>query len=330
MTGKKILVVLTNESFLPIHGHGSRSYAQAVSSVESSPAPYAPSTWQSPITSTHGPTDEQFKTDDFEAMHRPTGVDILEVGALWFKLSPEWDLTFTTPRGGAVAIDPLSIRALDRETADRIWHENALMCKLNHTVPLAWIRPEEYAAVVLPGAHAAMLDLPESKAVSRVVAKIWTHAGVVAAIGHGVAGLLNVRTCCDGDNEDGGDDGDESSSDSDSDDNEDGKSPHRKPRHGKTTRSYLLKDKRIACYTREEEEKSQLAKFLPFSLEEQCKKRGARVEKTKAFQPMVVVDCCEGKGKSSGKGRVLITAQSWPSTPQFIEKVCESLKKCHK
>lgn len=313
MTTKKILVILTNESFLPHDGHGSRSYAEVVSPAANS---YAPSTWISPITATHGPRRDEADPAAFSAKHRPTGVDILEVGNLWFKLadSEKWELTFASPRGGAVAIDPMSIRAMDRSMADRIWHEGALMCKLNHTYPLAWLRPEEYDAVIIPGAHAAMLDLPHCKIVSKTIAEIWEESGCVAAIGHGVAALLNVR--CDGDH-DGDDNG--SSSDSSEDDGHDddhsGKMPHRPRHHGK----YLIKDKRIACFTKEEEEKSHLQPFLPYSLESALRKRGAKLQTTKAFHPQVIVEECERSGKT------LITAQSYPSIHELIDRIVETL-----
>lgn len=316
MSSKKILVILTNESFLPHDGHGSRSYAQVVSPAASTS--YAPSTWQSPLTATHGPRrHEEADPAAFSAKHRPTGVDILEVGSLWFKLadSEKWDLTFASPRGGAVAIDPMSIRAMDKTMADRIWHEGALMCKLNHTYPLAWIRAEEYDAVIIPGAHAAMLDLPHCKTVSRAIAEVWEEAGCVAAIGHGVAALLNVR--CDGHEDDGHDDSgsDDSTSEDEDDDHHGGKTP----RHHRRRHQYLVHDKRIACFTKEEEEKSHLQPFLPYSLEGALRKRGAHLQTTKAFQPQVVVEECERSGKT------LITAQSYPSIHTFIDRLVETV-----
>lgn len=283
---RKALIILTNESFLPQSGRGSPSYSQPIKSEQTDEeiTRFAPSTWQSPITTTFAPTTLPAETEEFNALHRPTGVDILEVGNLWFKLAKQenWELTFATPRGGAVAIDPISIKALDKKFADEIWHDGCLMAKLNHTYPIAWINPKEYQCVVIPGSHAAMLDLPECHTVRKTIARVWQEAGCVAAIGHGVAALLNIRE-------------DEARrSDDDS------------------TRDYLVSGKRLTCYTQEEEEKAKLAKFVPYSLEELARKRGAKLEKGKPFESKVVVD-------ESEHGKVLITAQSYPSIHEFIQ-----------
>ncbi len=281
MTGKKALVILTNESFLPAEGKGSAPYAPISEALEDrSITSYAPSTWQSPITTTYAPSSEYPQTEMFETRHRPTGVDILEVGQLWFNLAKQenWEITFTTPRGGAVAIDPHSIKQLGKEFAERIWNDSSLMCKLNHTYPCAWINPKDYQIAIIPGSHASMLDLPHCKSVTSLISKVWENTGCVAAIGHGVAALLNVRESV-----------------------------------SKKSGEYILKDRKITCFTREEEEKSQLEKFTPYSIEEKAKERGAKVLNGKPFESRVVVDESEDK--------CLITAQSYPSTREFIQSI---------
>lgn len=289
---KKALVILTNESFLPQSGRGSPSYSQPIKSEQTDEdvTRFAPSTWQSPMTTTHAPTKVPSETDEFNTLHRPTGVDILEVGHLWFKLAKQenWELTFATPRGGAVAIDPLSIKALDKKFADEIWHDSCLMAKLNHTYPVAWVDPKEYQCVVIPGSHAAMLDLPECHTVSKTIARVWQEAGCIAAIGHGVAALLNVREdesrsrCCSTD--------------------------------------YLVSGKRLTCYTQEEEEKAKLSRFVPYSIEELARKRGAKLEKGRPFESKVVVD-------ESEHGKCLITAQSYPSIHDFIQALIKHARR---
>lgn len=280
---KRCLVILTNESFLPKGGKGGRSYNPQQISEDSTQedSEYSPSTWLPPISTTHGPGSTP--DHDFYQAHRPTGVDIYEVGQLWFQLAREhnYDLTFATPRGGAVAIDPASIKALDKDFADKIWHECSLMAKLNHTIPCSWVlskAADQFDCVIIPGSHAAMLDLPWSQSSRRVISKIWDASGLVCAIGHGVAALLEVKD---------------------------------------KNQQYLVKGRRLTCFTTEEEEKSQAKAYLPFNLEEKLKQHGAQVKTAQAFQSNVQVD------KQAGK--TLITAQSHPSVHECI---CEIVKCC--
>lgn len=291
MAGKRILVVLSNESFLPAGGKGSPPYhghqpqrprdAETEPSVdERDPCTFAPSSWSSATPATHAPTAGPAGEQEFEAKHRKTGADILEIAKVWCRLAKKEgrELTFCSPRGGAIAIDPLSIKALcneGKELADRIWHDSELMGKINHTIPTAWVNPKDYDMVIIPGSHAAILDLPHCSTVAKLISAIYAENGVVAAIGHGVAALLNVR-------EPSG--------------------------HG-----YLIKGKRIACFTREEEQKMQLEKFIPWSVEDKCKERGAQVQRTGPFEPKVIVD------KQGDK--CLVTAQSYPSANDFIEAI---------
>lgn len=256
MTGKKALVVLTNEAFLP--STGKKHYRETTELGELSPV------------------DEV----DFNARHRPTGVDIMEVGHLWLKLAKEndYEMTFCSPCGGGIAFDPTSVKMLaehDKELSKKIWTDCTLMAKLNHTYPIEWIRPDSYDLVIIPGSHAAMFDLPENKKIACCIAECYRRRKAICAIGHGVAALLNVRLEAAGG-------------------------------------EYLLKGKRITCFTREEENKVNLEKLVPFSIEEKAKERGAKVELAKPFEPKVVTD------------ERLITAQSTPSIHEFIQAILKN------
>lgn len=67
------------------------------------------------------------------------------------------------------------------------------MAKLANTFPMERVEPGRYAAVFVVGGKGAMFDLPGSEALQSVIAKIYQRGGVVSAVCHGPAALVNVR-----------------------------------------------------------------------------------------------------------------------------------------
>lgn len=273
MTEKRALVILTNEAFLPKGGRGRFRADDPINQ------------W----ATVHEPSpDRPADIDDsFTRMHRLTGIDALEVGYFWMVLKRhlKMDVTLASPRGGAVAIDPMSFEMAqkDEKLKDHLRDDKEFMEKLSHTLPIKWVDANEYSICLLPGRHGALFDLPECSAVSECIQTIYENGGWVAAIGHGVAGLLNVKA-------------------------------------SSKSNDYLLKNKRITCFSNDEEKEKRFDEFLPYFLEDKVKERGAQVEISKPFMPNVVI---------SEQDR-LITAQSFPSIKKFVQKIAEKVSPSHK
>jgi len=292
MTGKKILVVLTNEAFIPQHGRGGRRVAMYDGpnhlQIENAPdVQYSPSAWTSPLTTIRDPPatfnlpNSITPLDEFTRTHRKTGVDILELGYFWLKFAKEYkaELTFVSPRGGPVALDPISIETMEKDDKlkNSLKEEREFMMKLGHTYPISWVQPDEYELVLIPGGHGAMFDLPEHDDVAKVIARVYENKKFVGAIGHGVSALLNVQL----------------------------------PKSDE----YLVKGKKVTCFTTAEEKEKRFDEFLPYYLEEKLRERGANIQVSKPFSPNVVVE------------DRLITGQSWPSIHEFVSKITEQ---CHR
>lgn len=290
LTGKKALIILTNESFLPKSGRGGRRpYADGLSVLNRDNGPVvqgSPSAWipsQPTILDPPQTYDSiQGSEDSFTRGHQPTGVDIFELGYIWMTLRKTFrmELVFATPRGGPVAADPLSMERIDKDTKlrDHLREERDFVMKMGHTVPISWIKPEEFKLIIFPGGHGAMFDLPEHDDVACAVSEIYKRGGLVAAIGHGVAGLLNVKA-------------------------------------ERKSGEYLLKGKRVTCFTREEEKKVGYENYLPYVLEDRIKERGARLENKKPYESNVIQD------------ERLITAQNAPSIHDFVTKITEQIRR---
>lgn len=259
MAKQKALIILTNEAFLT-QSQRKQSFLKSIPNPFSS-EPAA----SSPI-------------EDYVQTHRNTGVDMLEVGYLWMILHKQlgMEITFVSPKGGPVALDPNSVQVMeqDRDLKESLKNEKDFMIALSHSYPIDWVKPEDYDLVICPGCHGAMLDLPDTSTVARTLGKVYENKGLVCAIGHGTAALVNVKV------------------------------------HGE----YLVKGKRIACFSNAEEKEANYEGFIPFRLEDRLKERGAKIEVQSPFTPNVI------------ESENLVTAQSWPSAQKFVQKIAERFK----
>jgi putative intracellular protease/amidase len=294
MESKRALVILTNEAFIPKCGRGGHR-EQPGSNYEMMATPgkqpvvmSSPSSWTPNITSVHSPTVDP-NEEIFAKMHHKTGVDILEVGYFWthFFRENRIELTFASPRGGAVALDPLSIDSVEKDDRlkNRLKEDREFMMKLGHTYPISWVDLEEFDIVLVPGCHGALFDLSEHPDVAKAITTVYNRGGYICCIGHGCAALINAKA-----------------------------SPHY-PSTTPNPTEYLIKNKKITCYTNEEEKQKRYEEYLPFMLEDKLEERGAKVEHGKPFQSFVITD------------ERLITAQSWPSIQEFVKKITEKISK---
>ncbi|MET7476269.1 type 1 glutamine amidotransferase domain-containing protein [Streptomyces sp. NPDC005648] len=115
--------------------------------------------------------------------------------------------------------------------------DETVRAELAATRPAAQVRADDYAAIFYVGGHGAMWDFPDSPDLARLAVGIYERGGVVSAVCHGPAALVNLRLS-DG--------------------------------------SLLVEGKRVASFTNEEEQTLGLVDVMPFLLEDRLKERGAR------------------------------------------------------
>lgn len=157
---------------------------------------------------------------------------------------------FASPKGGAAPMDPKSLDLND--PINKSFYENKdLMGQLDNTIALKDINPKEYKAIVFAGGHGTMWDFADSEDIARVSRKIYESGGVVAAVCHGPAALVNIKL---------------------------------------SNGDYLIKNRRVTGFTNQEEDIVELSQFMPFMLEDKLKERGARFEAAESWSEQVVVD----------------------------------------
>ena len=111
---------------------------------------------------------------------------------------------------------------------------------LQHTKSLDEVSEFQFDCVYLAGGHGSMYDFPDNIVLQAILKKQYENEKKVAAICHGVCGLLNV-TLASGE--------------------------------------YLVKDKKLTGFSRAEEILARKERVVPFDLETELKDRGARYEK---------------------------------------------------
>lgn len=97
---------------------------------------------------------------------------------------------FVSPNGGAIPIGYL-------KTSDSIQkkylYDTDFMKLLKNTLNPKNINPEDYKAVYYSGGGAAMFGVPENIEIQNISRSIYENKGVVSAICHGTAGIVNLQ-----------------------------------------------------------------------------------------------------------------------------------------
>lgn len=183
-----------------------------------------------------------------------TGVSMYESGkletGLWlselthiYHLAKErgYDITIASPKGGNTPIDPESLKpmALDKITKG-YWADSAFRALLQHTKSLSEVSGQQFDCVYLAGGHGTMYDFPDDTTLQAIIRQHYESNKIVAAVCHGVGGLLNVKL---------------------------------------SNGEYLIKGKTITGFNWFEESLAGRKKEVPFNLEKSLKERGSDYKK---------------------------------------------------
>ena len=103
-----------------------------------------------------------------------------------------YQVAYISPRGGYTPLDPLSLQ-LAGEMEWAWYQDKGFMRRLSLSLAPEEVRAADYLAVYYAGGRGALWDLPTSPGLQAIARYIFEHDGYVAAVGHGVAGLLNIR-----------------------------------------------------------------------------------------------------------------------------------------
>lgn len=97
-----------------------------------------------------------------------------------------------SPNGGSVPIDEKSFDR--RDNVNEKWYNDpTFRHKLEHSLKLEDVNPSDYQIIYFTGGHGTMWDFPNNQKLQEITRHIYENGGMVAAVCHGVSGLLNVQ-----------------------------------------------------------------------------------------------------------------------------------------
>jgi putative intracellular protease/amidase len=154
---------------------------------------------------------------------------------------------YVSPKGGKAPMtgadreDPINAAFLDNPIK---------MAQVETTLSPDAVDPSRYGAIFYAGGHGTMWDFADNQALAAIAAQIYERGGVVGAVCHGPAGLVNIKL---------------------------------------TNGDYLVSGKTVSAFTNTEEMAVGLSDVVPFALESRLVERGATHTKADNFQSHVVV-----------------------------------------
>ena len=131
----------------------------------------------------------------YETTERPTGlwlseavhfVDVIEKAGL--------EIDYVSSKGGYTPIDPHSLEASSMSPIDWEYYTNHnFMNKLGNTLSVDEVNPSDYDVIYYTGGHGVIWDFPNDLKMQEVAKNIYENGGIVSAVCHGLAGLLNIK-----------------------------------------------------------------------------------------------------------------------------------------
>jgi putative intracellular protease/amidase len=164
-------------------------------------------------------------------------------------------VSIATPGGARPSVDPVSLDERGGvDTSDaasfRTYLES-IEADLTAPLDLATVRAADYDALYLPGGHAPMTDLADNAGLGALLADADDRGQVIAALCHGVAGLLSAT-------------------------NADG--------------AFTFAGRSLTVFTDEEEKQGGLGDRSPWLVESRLAERGADVRTGSPWSDTVIVD----------------------------------------
>ncbi|ETO06949.1 ThiJ/PfpI domain protein [Reticulomyxa filosa] len=206
---------------------------------------------------------------------KQTGFYLPEVAHPYYLFKEKsYDVVFTSIKGGLAEVDEGSIKNFSSDATCQKFVKEFL--ESNQGKYLETYAISALDAIFYSGGHGTMWDFPNDSILNKAAEKIYNNGGVIGAVCHGPAGILNLK-------------------------DEKGE--------------YLIKGKNVTGFSNKEEEAVELTKVVPFSLEDELKKRKANYSSADNFKSHVVTDTR------------LVTGQNPASSSTCAEAVIDQVSK---
>ncbi|MFT4128140.1 MAG: type 1 glutamine amidotransferase domain-containing protein [Gordonia sp. (in: high G+C Gram-positive bacteria)] len=197
----------------------------------------------------------------------PTGLWLSELTHAWQVFADHgFEQVIVSPQGGRSPLEPRSLKFPNYDKTAKAWHADPdRMALLENTASPDQIDSADFDAIYFTGGHAVMYDFRDSEGLQRITREIYERGGIVSSVCHGYCGLLNT-TLSDG--------------------------------------SYLVEGRALTGFSWREEVLARVDTLVPYNVEDEMKKRGARYEKARLpFVSYAVVDGNLVTGQNPGSAK---------------------------
>ncbi|HEX3705951.1 MAG TPA: type 1 glutamine amidotransferase domain-containing protein [Mycobacteriales bacterium] len=125
---------------------------------------------------------------------KATGVFASELTVPYYAfLDAGMDVDVASPRGGAIPVDPMSLKPVIRSAADdRFLADDTLRRKVNESAPVGDLPIDDYDLIYLAGGWGAAFDFATSDELAGAVTTAAAANLVIGGICHGPLGLVNA------------------------------------------------------------------------------------------------------------------------------------------
>ncbi|WP_162287860.1 type 1 glutamine amidotransferase domain-containing protein [Indiicoccus explosivorum] len=125
---------------------------------------------------------------------KKTGLWFSELTGFYDVISRRYPVDVVSTSRQRVPIDPKSLAAMVPDKEARSYYlDDRFMKQLWEPRTVEEIAAEDYAAVYFAGGHGAMEDFPANERLKEIIRTVYENGGVVSAVCHGPAALLDVK-----------------------------------------------------------------------------------------------------------------------------------------
>ena len=186
------------------------------------------------------------------------------------------EIVLASPKGGQPPVDPKSELPENQTKATiRYKSDETLLKLMSNSVKLETVSETDFDAIFYPGGHGLLWDLTTDKDSIALIESFWNAGKPVATVCHSPAVLLHAK---------------------DSDGN------------------YIVKDRKVTGFSNSEEREVKLTDIVPFLLEDELKKCGAKYHNINDWTSFAISD------------GLLITGQNPQSSEAVAKKLIDMLK----
>lgn len=180
----------------------------------------------------------------------PTGYNLAEVTHPLEKLDEAGiKVEFASVLGGDAPLD--GMEDMNDPVIAHYWANEDFRHAIAHTLRIDDVDSSKYSAIFFAGGHGTMWDFPDNTAIQRVITEIDAAGGIVSAVCHGPAALVNAR-------------------------HKDG--------------SFFILGKKLAAFTNNEEEEVEATHIVPFLLASKINERGGIHQNSANWSNNVIQD----------------------------------------